>query len=115
MPFYHQLNVSLESGNFASPVFSRSDSPDPFSERNLGKNSSASDRERQAHFELQLRVIRNAAGRRRIPVWLEAEIDGEHRKFRMDRGCIGHSRASGFLVDAIDDENGCIEFVTLRD
>lgn len=64
---------------------------------------------RQQHFEQQLRQLSELIGSPRLPVFIQF-ADGRRR---MDKGCIGHAIASGFLRPATDTSRGFVEWVEL--
>src|SRR5688572_8641197 len=89
-----------------SDVFVRS--PEPFSAE-LGKVSAAANQERQKHFEDQLRHIAWHLGEDSIPVFLD--FNGDKR--RMDKGCVGHAVASGFLDRPRNGPDGYVTHVQI--
>lgn len=76
----------------------------------FGKDGTARDKERQDHFERQLLRIRDAVGSSTLPVFIEWN-DGVRN--RMDKGCIGHSIARGFIQRAVIDEAGHVTQIVL--
>jgi len=90
-----------------SDVFVRSSQP--FT-ADLGKVSAAMDRERQRHFENQLERIAWHLGTDTVPVFLS--FDGDRR--RMDKGCVGHAVASGFLEAPTNGDLGYVTHVRLH-
>lgn len=80
-----------------------------FQADSLGKITPARGRERQAHFERQLRHIAWHLGSRTVPVFLS--FNGERR--RMDKGCVGLAVTAGVLESPIDGPEGFLTHVTL--
>ncbi|WP_139093218.1 hypothetical protein [Pararhizobium polonicum] len=74
----------------------------------LGKQSSPPDRDRQSHFEQQLCRIAAYLHASELPIfirWRGGILT------RMDKGCIGHAEAAGFLTPNWND--GTLVSVTL--
>lgn len=71
----------------------------------LLKTTPASSRARQAHFEETVRRLAWHLGSSTIPVFVD--FNGNRR--RMDKGCVGHAVASGFLKRPV---NGPADYVT---
>ncbi|TKT70878.1 hypothetical protein YH63_005330 [Afipia massiliensis] len=80
-----------------------------FQASSLGKNTPARNRERQAHFERQLKNIAWHLGSRNVPVFLS--FNGERR--RMDKGCIGLAVTAGILEHPVDGPEDFVTHVTL--
>nr|WP_314444415.1 DUF3427 domain-containing protein [uncultured Sphingomonas sp.] len=89
-----------------SDVFVRA--AEPFTAE-LGKATPARDQERQRFFEEQVRQIAWHLGEDRVPVFLD--FNGERR--RMDKGCVGHAVASGFIEPPVNGSSGYVEYVKL--
>jgi hypothetical protein len=107
MPNYHRVAIPYEANPYGiSDVFPRA--RDTFASSTLRKTTAAQDRNRQDHFEAQLLRLSEYFGGMTLPVYLEW---GGRR--RMDKGCIGHSVARGFLQPVRDGSAGFVEQVTL--
>jgi hypothetical protein len=80
-----------------------------FSANSLAKKTLARDRNRQAHFEGQLRQVAWHLGTKTVPVFLN--FNGV--QLRMDKGCVGHAVAAGFLLAPVDGPDGYVTQVEL--
>ncbi|HYD38596.1 MAG TPA: hypothetical protein VEA60_13350 [Allosphingosinicella sp.] len=85
------------------------DSRSTFRADSLLKNTNP-DSERQGHFHMQLLRLSNHLGTRRLPVFVNWPGAG---RLRMDKGCIGHAVAAGFLNLPEDGPAGYITHVEI--
>src|ERR1700722_12801270 len=106
MPDY--ICVDAEIRDYPRDSFLRSDRKG-FSAASLGKNTPAATRARQQLFQSQLIEISRTLRTASIPVFLN--IQG--RLCRLDKGCIGHAVAAGFLLGPANGHEGVVEVVTL--
>lgn len=81
-----------------------------FSAATLGKDAMANDSRRQDHFEAELLRLRAVTGSEILPVFVS--FNGERR--RMDKGCVGHAVARGFLERPSDGPDGTVASVALK-
>jgi hypothetical protein len=81
-----------------------------FSAAGLGKDALAAGSRRQDHFEAELLRLRDATGTETLPVFVS--FNGERR--RMDKGCIGHAVARGFIEQVCDGPDGTVASVSIR-
>jgi hypothetical protein len=107
MPTYTAIPLDYDPYSGPSDVFARSSEGFP---PTFGKTSAASE-PRQLHFNEQLGRLSDALGPNRIPVFIEW-ASGERN--RMDRGCVGHAIACGFLEVADVDQDGLVSHVRAR-
>lgn len=82
-----------------------------FTANSLGKNTPAKNKARQQHFQEQLILIARSLRTVRIPVFLI--IHG--RECRLDKGCIGHSVASDFLMQPVNGSGHFVDEVIIAD
>jgi hypothetical protein len=80
-----------------------------FDASSLAKITPARDRDRQAHFEKQLRYVAWHLGTNTVPVFLN--FNGV--QLRTDKECVGHAVAAGFLRVPVDGPEGYIIQVEL--
>jgi hypothetical protein len=85
------------------------DSRSTFRAQSLGKYSDPGS-DRQAHFHTQLLRLSNHLGSLRLPVFVNWPGAG---CLRMDKGCIGHAVAAGFLRQPEDSAAGYITHVEI--
>ena len=86
------------------------DSRDSFRPNSLGKTT-APDTDRQQHFHAQLARLAEHLGSRTVPVFIHWPQAGRKR---MDKGCIGHAVASGYIAELITDADGYVSHVRVR-
>lgn len=108
MPTWTQLDLDYRPFGGGSEPFARS--RDGFSAGDLGKRALAGGSGRQAHFEEELLRIAAAVGGDVLPVFVR--FRGERR--RMDKGCVGHAVARGFIEAPVDGPAGIVDSVVLR-
>lgn len=107
MPTYQDVELQYAS---LGPGKVWVDSRDAFRTASLGKTS-APDTDRQAHFEAQLERLAQHLGTRTVPVFVRWPQVGRKR---MDKGCIGHACASGFVEELLEDAEGYVSHVRVR-
>lgn len=108
MPEYHRIALTYQPNpHGSSDVFSVTGGP--FLASSLGKTALATNKDRQAYFEAQLMRMRTCLGTNTLPVFVNW---GGRR--RMDKGCVGHSVARGFLEPVQDSARGYVEYVQIR-
>jgi hypothetical protein len=106
---YTDLQVPYEPWLGQQPVFRRSRQryrAEDFRQTKLADNS-----DRQLHFEQQLRRIADSLNSDCVPFYVRWS-GGEET--RLDRGCVGHSQARGFIRGLIPDEGGYVSYVQVR-
>lgn len=108
MPTWTPLDLEYRAYGKGSEPFALS--RDGFSAGDLGKRALAPDSARQSHFEAELLRIGDAIGGDELPVFVG--FCGERR--RMDKGCVGHAVARGFIEPPADGPGGIVTSVTLR-
>ncbi len=91
----------------SSDVFVKATST--FDANDLAKKSLARDRARQTHFETQLKHVAWHLGTKSVPVFL----DFNGVQLRMDKGCVGHAVAAGFLRAPVNGPEGYVTHVEL--
>ena len=107
MPIYHPIDIEYDANpHGGSDVFARAKTT--FSAGSLRKTTTAANKVRQDYFEQQLFRLSGYLNSSVIPVFLDW---GSQR--RMDKGCIGHSIARGFLEPVSDGDNGYVEYVRI--
>ena len=65
---------------------------------------------RMENFYRNLLAMYRATGAKVLPIYF---VTADGRRTRMDRGCIGHAVAEGFLAPLKDDEDGALRHVSL--
>jgi hypothetical protein len=108
MPTWTPIPLDYEPWPKGSQVFVRA--IDTFSAASLAKSTPASDTDRQQHFQELLKRIAWHLGSDTLPVFID--FNGDRR--RMDKGCMGHAVASGFLMAPADASEGYVSAVALR-
>ena len=99
MPTYQSIDLQYAS---LGPGMVWVDSRDPFRPGSLGKVT-APDTDRQ-HLAQHL-------GTRTVPVFIRWPQVGRKR---MDKGCVGHALASGYIEELITDADGYVSHVRVR-
>ena len=92
-------------------IYPSSITGDGFAAGDLSKSALAADSPRQAHFEAELLRIAEDVGSSDLPVFVQFR-SGERR--RMDKGCVGHAVARGFVEPPVNGRGGLVTTVTLR-
>ncbi|PWG03522.1 hypothetical protein [Sphingosinicella humi] len=108
MPMWTPIPLDYEPWTKGTDVFVRSSTT--FDASSLGKSTPARDTARQKHFEEVVRRIAWHLGSDTVPVFID--FNGDRR--RMDKGCMGHAVAGGFLEPVSNGESGYITQVTLK-
>lgn len=85
-------------------------SRDGFIAWDLRKTAQAGDSDRQAHFARELTRLSQALDDLIMPVFVS--FGGERR--RMDKGCVGHAVARGFIRRPTDGPEGIVDAVEIR-
>ena len=107
MPAYESIDLQYAP---LGPGTDWVDSRDPFRPESLRKLS-APDTVRQYHFHAQLERLADYLGSRTLPVFIEWPQVGRKR---MDKGCIGHAFAHGYIEELVTDEDGFVSHVRVR-
>lgn len=81
-----------------------------FGAATLGKTAAATDSDRQEHFEREVARLSQALGSAAVPVFVS--FRGERR--RMDKGCVGHAVARGFIEPPLDGPEGVVDAIVVR-
>jgi hypothetical protein len=102
-----RVPLDYEPLSGSSDVFVKATST--FDANSLAKKTLARDRDRQAHFEKQLEHVAWHLGTNIIPIFL----DFNGVQLRMDKGCIGHAVAAGFLQAPVNGPDGHVTHVEL--
>jgi hypothetical protein len=82
----------------------------PVDANDLKKTTGARNRARQDHFESELKKLSWHLGSNSVPIFID--FNGDKR--RMDKGCIGHAVAAGFLEPPTNGPDGFATTVLLR-
>lgn len=108
MPAWTPVALDYEPWPKGSQIFVGS--TDTFSASSLAKATPAGDTGRQQHFQELVERIAWHLGSDTVPVFID--FNGDRR--RMDKGCIGHAVAGGFLMAPVDGNEGYVTTVVLR-
>ncbi len=108
MPTWTLIPLDYDRWTKGSQVFVQA--TDEFTASSLSKSTPASDTGRQQHFQELLTRIAWHLGSETIPVFID--FNGDRR--RMDKGCVGHAVAGGFLLPPADSAQGYVSTVVLR-
>lgn len=108
MPSWTPVPLDYERWTGETDVFVKSEAP---FDASLGKVTPAKDTDRQAFFQDHLKRISWHLGTDTIPVFVD--FNGDRR--RMDKGCVGHAVAAGFLLPPQNNTEGYVTYVTLAE
>lgn len=109
MPTWITIPLDYQRWTGGTDVFVKAEAP--FDALSLGKITPAQDKSRQAFFQEHLKRISCHLGSNTIPVFID--FNGDRR--RMDKGCIGHAVAAGFLEAPENGREGYLASVNLTE
>ena len=109
MPVFTRVNIDYEPYGGESDVFAKGNSSLRDLRPPFKKSTVPKDLTRQQHFERLLELLSLETGRR-VPTFVE--WNGSVRN-RMDKGCIGHAVAAGFLLPPENSADGYVTHIEI--